>query len=489
MSMPAALPRPLLVHQADLIATFDDTRRELRGASLLIRGEQIAAVYAAGEVPAPILDEVRACGEVIDARGHVVTPGLVNTHHHMYQSLTRAVPAAQNAELFGWLKTLYPIWAGLTPEMVQVSTQVAMAELLLSGCTTSSDHLYIYPNGVTLDHQIEAAQQVGMRFHAARGSMSVGESAGGLPPDHLVEREEAILADTQRLIETYNDNGRYSRLRVVAAPCSPFSVSRELMRDSAALARSLGARLHTHLAENDHDLAYSQFKFGMTPTEYAESVGWLGEDVWHAHCVKLDAHGLARFAATGTGVAHCPCSNMRLASGIAPIRRMLNAGVPVGLGVDGSASNDAAHLLNEARQALLLARVGRAMQPPERDAGGVLRYGCDLGPAEMTARDALEIATRGGAKVLGRNDIGHLSVGMAADLVLWPTGGLAMAGGAVHDPLAALLLCASPSVAWNIVGGRVLVREGELTTVDLGPLVERHDRLARTLVGRSGTPG
>lgn len=473
----------LLVHQADLIATFDDTRRELRGASLLIRGEQIAAVYAAGEVPAQILDEVRARGEVIDARGHVVTPGLVNTHHHMYQSLTRAVPAAQNAELFGWLKTLYPIWAGLTPEMVQVSTQVAMAELLLSGCTTSSDHLYIYPNGVTLDHQIEAAQQVGMRFHAARGSMSVGESAGGLPPDHLVEREEAILADTQRLIETYNDNGRYSRLRVVAAPCSPFSVSRELMRDSAALARSLGARLHTHLAENDHDLAYSQFKFGMTPTEYAESVGWLGEDVWHAHCVKLDAHGLARFAATGTGVAHCPCSNMRLASGIAPIRRMLNAGVPVGLGVDGSASNDAAHLLNEARQALLLARVGRAMQPPERDAGGVLRYGCDLGPAEMTARDALEIATRGGAKVLGRDDIGHLSVGMAADLVLWSTGGLAMAGGAVHDPLAALLLCASPSVAWNIVGGRVLVREGELTTVDLGPLVERHDRLAVGLVG------
>ena len=328
-----------------------------------------------------------------------------------------------------------------------------------------------------------------MRFHAARGSMSVGESAGGLPPDHLVEREEAILADTQRLIETYNDNGRYSRLRVVAAPCSPFSVSRELMRDSAALARSLGARLHTHLAENDHDLAYSQFKFGMTPTEYAESVGWLGEDVWHAHCVKLDAHGLARFAATGTGVAHCPCSNMRLASGIAPVRRMLNAGVPVGLGVDGSASNDAAHLLNEARQALLLARVGRAMQPPERDAGGVLRYGCDLGPAEMTARDALEIATRGGAKVLGRDDIGHLSVGMAADLVLWPTGGLAMAGGAVHDPLAALLLCASPSVAWNIVGGRVLVREGRLTTLDLGPLVERHDRLARTLVEGSGTPG
>jgi 8-oxoguanine deaminase len=473
---------PLLIHQATLVATFDDQRLELPGGSVLLRGRQVAAIYAAGQVPQAVLDEVRASGELIDARGQVLTPGLVNTHHHMYQSLTRVVPAAQNAELFGWLRTLYPIWAGLTPEMVQVSTQVAMAELLLSGCTTTSDHLYIYPNGVQLDHQIEAAQPVGMRFHAARGSMSVGESAGGLPPDHLVEREAHILADTQRLIETYDDAGRYSRLRVVAAPCSPFSVSRELMRDSAELARSLGTRLHTHLAENDHDLAYSQFKFGMTPTEYAESVGWLGEDVWHAHCVKLDAPGIARFAATGTGVAHCPCSNMRLASGIAPVRRMLDAGVPVGLGVDGCASNDAGHLLNEARQALLLARVGRAMQPPELDAQGQLRYGCDLGPAEMTARDALAVATRGGAQVLGRDDIGHLAPGMAADLVLWKLDTLAMAGGAVHDPLAALLLCASPQVAWSIVDGRVLVREGQLTTLDLGPLLERHNRLALALV-------
>jgi len=473
---------PLLIHQATLVATFDDQRLELPGGSVLLRGRQVAAIYAAGQVPQAVLDEVRASGELIDARGQVLTPGLVNTHHHMYQSLTRVVPAAQNAELFGWLRTLYPIWAGLTPEMVQVSTQVAMAELLLSGCTTTSDHLYIYPNGVQLDHQIEAAQPVGMRFHAARGSMSVGESAGGLPPDHLVEREAHILADTQRLIETYDDAGRYSRLRVVAAPCSPFSVSRELMRDSAELARSLGTRLHTHLAENDHDLAYSQFKFGMTPTEYAESVGWLGEDVWHAHCVKLDAPGIARFAATGTGVAHCPCSNMRLASGIAPVRRMLDAGVPVGLGVDGCASNDAGHLLNEARQALLLARVGRAMQPPELDAQVQLRYGCDLGPAEMTARDALAVATRGGAQVLGRDDIGHLAPGMAADLVLWKLDTLAMAGGAVHDPLAALLLCASPQVAWSIVDGRVLVREGQLTTLDLGPLLERHNRLALALV-------
>jgi 8-oxoguanine deaminase len=478
----ATSPRPVLIHQADLVATLDDARRELPGASVLLRGRAIAALYPAGTVPPAVLDEVRATGEVIDARGHLVTPGLVNTHHHMYQSLTRVVPAAQDAELFGWLKTLYPIWAGLTPEAVQVSTQVAMAELLLSGCTTTSDHLYLYPNGCRLDDSIEAAAPVGMRFHAARGSMSVGESAGGLPPDALVEDEAAILRDTRRLIETYDDPGRYSRLRVVAAPCSPFSVSPGLMRDSAALARSLGARLHTHLAENDHDIAYSQFKFGMTPVQYAESVGWLGPDVWHAHCVKLDADAIARFAATGTGVAHCPCSNMRLASGIAPIRRMLNAGVPVGLGVDGSASNDGAHLLAEARQALLLARVGRAMQPPETGADGVTRYGCDLGPAEMGARDALALATRGGARVLGRDDIGHLAPGMAADLVLWRLDSLALAGGAVHDPVAALLMCASAPAAFSIVDGQVLVRDGQLTTLDLGPLVERHNRLARALV-------
>ncbi|MEY8875197.1 MAG: 8-oxoguanine deaminase [Leptothrix sp. (in: b-proteobacteria)] len=477
--------RPTLIHQAALVATFDDERRELAGASVLMRGEAIEAIYAAGEVPADVLDAARASGGLVDARQHIVTPGLVNTHHHMYQSLTRVVPAAQNAELFGWLKTLYPIWAGLTPEMVQVSTQVAMAELLLSGCTTTSDHLYLYPNGCRLDDSIEAATQVGMRFHAARGSMSVGESAGGLPPDALVEREDAILKDTQRLIEAHHDAGRYSRLRIVAAPCSPFSVSPGLMRDSAALARSLGARLHTHLAENDHDLAYSRFKFGMTPVEYAESVGWLGDDVWHAHCVKLDTAAIRRFAATGTGVAHCPCSNMRLASGIAPVRRMLDAGVPVGLGVDGSASNDAGHLLNEARQALLLARVGRAMQPPETGADGTIRYGCDLGPAEMSARDALTIATRGSARVLGRDDIGHLAPGMAADLVLWRTNTLAMAGGAVHDPLAALLLCASPQADWTFVGGQALVREGQLTTIDLGPLLERHNRLARDLVSNA----
>ncbi len=460
--------RSLLINDAAVIATMDDQRRELRGASLLVRGAQIEAIWPAGARPPGTTAD-----EVINARGHAVLPGLVNTHHHMFQSLTRAVPAAQNAELFGWLRTLYPIWAGLTPEMVRISTQVAMTELLLSGCTTSSDHLYLYPNGVRLDDSIDGAREIGMRFHAARGSMSVGESDGGLPPDALVEREPVILADTQRAIEQHHDPGRYAMLRVVAAPCSPFSVSRELMRDSAVLARALGTRLHTHLAENDHDIAYSRAKFGMTPAEYADSVGWLGGDVWHAHCVKLDAAGIARFAATGTGVAHCPCSNMRLASGIAPVRKLLDAGVPVGLGVDGSASNDGAHLLGEARTAMLLARVGKSLEP----------LGCDTGPAEMTARNMLEVATRGGARVLGRDDIGHLAPGMAADLALFDLRGLGFAGGAVHDPVASLLLCAPAQAAYTIVNGRVVVREGQLTTLDLGPLVEHHNRLAAQLVG------
>jgi 8-oxoguanine deaminase len=467
--------KTLLIRDADVVVTMDDQRRELARASVLVRGRAVEAIGPAEDLP-------READEVIDARGHAVLPGLVNTHHHMYQSLTRAVPAAQDAELFGWLKALYPIWAGLTPEMVRVSTQLAMAELLLSGCTTSSDHLYLYPNGVRLDDSIEAAREIGMRFHAARGSMSVGESAGGLPPDALVEREDEILADTQRLAETHHDAGRYAMLRVVAAPCSPFSVSRDLMREAAAQARALGLRLHTHLAENDHDVAYSSERFGMTPAQYAESLGWVGDDVWHAHCVKLDAPGITRFAATGTGVAHCPCSNMRLASGIAPVRRMLDAGVPVGLGVDGSASNDGAHLLGEARMGMLLARVGRAMEPPAPGPDGRLRPGCDLGPAEMTARDMLAVATRGGARVLGRDDIGHLAPGMAADLALFDLRALPFAGGAVHDPVAALLLCAPAQAAWTVVNGRIVVREGRLATVDAGPLVERHNCLARALV-------
>lgn len=471
----------LLIDHADCIATFDDPdptqRQELKDASVFVRGHRIEWMGPAVELPPALRAEA---DEVVDARGHLVTPGLVNTHHHMYQSLTRAIPGVQDAELFSWLRGLYPIWAGLTPEMVRVSTQVAMAELLLSGCTTSSDHLYIYPNGIRLEDSIEAAQQIGMRFVATRGSMSVGQSQGGLPPDRVVEKEDAILKDSQRLIETWHDPSHGAMVQIALAPCSPFSVSPALMKQSAELARSFkgqGVRLHTHLAENDHDIAYSREKFNKTPAQYAQELGWLGDDVWHAHCVKLNDEGISLFAASRTGVAHCPCSNMRLASGIAPIRRMIDAGVPVGLGVDGSASNDGAHMVNEARQALLLARVGRALSPPEERQGKTF-FGCDLGPAEMTARDALYMATRGGAQVLGRRDIGHLAVGMCADLALFDLRTLSMAGGAVHDPVASLLLCASPQARHTVVNGRVVVRDGQLATQALGPLIERHNRLA-----------
>jgi 8-oxoguanine deaminase len=458
--------KTLLIREATCVATFDDARTELRDASIFIRGHRIEAVGAAADLP-------RSADDVIDARGHLVVPGLVNTHHHMFQSLTRAISAVQDAELFSWLRGLYPIWAGLTPDRVRASTQLAMAELLLAGCTTSADHLYIFPNGVRLDDSIEAAQEIGMRFVATRGSMSVGASQGGLPPDRVVEREDTILADTRRVIERYHDTAHGAMVNVAVAPCSPFSVSRDLMRESAVLARAYGVRMHTHLAENDHDVAYSREKFNCTPAQYAQDLGWLGPDVWHAHCVKLDPEGIALFAKTHTGVAHCPCSNMRLASGIAPIRRMLDAGVPVGLGVDGSASNDGAQMVAEARQALLLARVRRSLEP----------FGCDVGPSEMIARDALALAlaTRGGAQVLGRPDIGHVAPGMCADLALFDLGTVAFAGGAVHDPVASLLLCASPQAAHTIVNGRVVVRDGRLTTVDLGPLVERHNAHARAL--------
>ena len=465
----------LLIKNAQVVATMDDAQKEWADASIFIRDNLIESVGPADAMP-------DSADRVIDARGHVVTPGLINTHHHMVQSLTKAVPVSQNAELFAWLKGLYPIWAGLTPDMVRVSTQVAMAELLLSGCTTSSDHLYIYPNGVRLDDSIDGARAIGMRFVATRGSMSVGESKGGLPPDRVVEDEDAILTETRRLIEGHHDASFGSMLNVAVAPCSPFSVSRDLMRVSAELARSYGVRLHTHLAENDHDLAYSQATFNCTPTQYAEDLGWVGEDVWHAHCVKLDDAGISLFAATRTGVAHCPCSNMRLASGIAPIRKMLDAGVPVGLGVDGSASNDAAHILNEARQAMLLARVGRAMQPPEVRNGQTF-FGCDLGPSEMTPRDALRLATRGSAQVLGRaRDIGQITPGYCADLALFKLDSLGFAGGAVHDPVGALMLCASAQANHVVVNGRVVVSSGELTTVDLPVLIEQHNHYARALV-------
>ncbi len=453
------MSKTLLIKNARVLVTMDDERREIADGAVFIRDNVIEQVGPSADLP-------QDADEIIDASNHVVMPGLINTHHHMYQSLTRVIPAAQNGELFNWLTNLYPIWANLTPEMVHVSTLTAMSELILSGCTTSSDHLYIYPNGCKLDDSIEAAGKIGMRFHAARGSMSVGQSKGGLPPDRVVEEEGAILKDTQRLIETWHDASRHAMQRVVVAPCSPFSVSRDLMKESAAMARSYGVSLHTHLAENANDIAYSREKFNMTPAEYAEDCGWVGHDVWHAHCVQLDDDGIYMFARTGTGIAHCPCSNMRLASGIAPIRKMLDAGVPVGLGVDGSASNDAGHMMGEVRQAMLLQRVG-------------------FGPDAMTARQALEVATLGGAKVLNRDDIGVLKPGMSADIVMFKLDGIGFAG-ALHDPVAALVFCTPPNVAYSIINGKVVVREGQICTIDLPVVIERHNALAHQLALATG---
>ncbi len=456
----------LFLYHADTLITMDPDRREIADGALLIQDGIITAVDTTDALTRQINEQAIHIDQRLNMVHRIVLPGLINTHHHMYQSLTRAIPAAQDAELFGWLKTLYPIWRHLTPEMIRISTLTAMAELILSGCTTTSDHLYLYPNGCRLDDSIEAARHIGMRFHACRGSMSVGVSSGGLPPDDLVEREADILTDSMRLIETWHDPKRHAMLRIAVAPCSPFSVSPDLMRESARLARSYGVSMHTHLAENDNDIAYSQHHFGMTPAAYAESLGWLGEDVWHAHCVKLDSHGIDLFARTGTGIAHCPCSNMRLASGIAPIPALHAAGVAVGIGVDGSASNDGAHLLGETRQAMLLARVGH-------------------GPDALSARSALEMATLGGARVLGRDDIGALAVGMSGDVIAYRTDTLAMAGAAVHDPVAALLFAAPQTVDLSIIDGRIIVQDGAFVDLDLPPVIERHNQLAQMLVAAS----
>ncbi len=444
----------LLLKNISYLATMDGARRELQNAAVFIRDNIIEAVGGLDEMPADCADRE------IDLSCHVALPGLVNTHHHMFQTLTRAL--AQENELFDWLKVLYPIWQNLRGEHVYTSAKLAMAELMLSGCTTSSDHLYIFPNDVRLEDEIRAAQELGLRFHAARGSMSLGESKGGLPPDAVVEDEKHIIADTRRLIETWQDPNPQSMLQIVVAPCSPFSVSVDLMREAADLARAYQVNLHTHLAENDKDVSYSLETFGQAPGAYAESVGWVGDDVWHAHCVKLNAAEISLFGRTGTGVCHCPSSNMRLASGIAPLRRMLDERVKVGLGVDGSASNDSGHLLGEARQAMLLQRV----------AGN---------PAALTAREALEMATIGGAKVLGRQDIGRIEVGMSADIVAFRLDTPSMAG-ALADPLAALVFCQPAQVDLCIINGRVLIEDGALHSLDLPALIERHNKLSIQLI-------
>jgi 8-oxoguanine deaminase len=457
-----------LIRNATMLVTMDAQRREIADGALVVEDNVITWVGTTAELPA---EAVENAVRVIDAAGKIVLPGLVNTHHHFYQTLTRVVPGAQDAVLFDWLKTLYPIWAELTPDDVFVSTQLALTELLLSGCTTSSDHHYLWPNGSRLDDQFAAAETVGVRFHGARGSMSLGESQGGLPPDRVTEDEEAILRDCRRVVESFHDASRYALRRVVLAPCSPFSVTPELMRESAVLARSFGSamnvHLHTHLAETKDEEEFCLQHFGHRPGDFAEQLGWTGDDVWHAHCVHLNREEVALFGRTNTGVAHCPNSNMRLASGIAPVRAMRDAGVPVGLGVDGSASNDGSHLLNEVRQCLLLQRV--------------------LGdPCAMTAREALEIATLGGAAVLGRDDVGSLAPHMAADIVAFALDDIWHAGGAVHDPVAALVFCQPQPVDFALVDGKILVQDGVPLHIDVPNLVQRHNRAARGLLVRAG---
>ena len=439
-----------LIRNADQILSMDDNRRELADSDILIRDGVIAAI-------GPNLE---SRDRVQSARGTVITPGLVNTHHHLYQSLTRAVPGGQDALLFGWLQTLYPIWARFGPEEMYVSALVGLAELALSGCSLSSDHLYLYPNGSRLDDTIAAAAEIGLRFQPTRGSMSIGESDGGLPPDALVEQEHAILADSIRVIDAHHDPSAASMCRVGLAPCSPFSVSRELMRDAALLARDKGVMLHTHLAENDEDIAYSLERFGCRPGQYAEDLGWTGPDVWHAHCVKLDHSEINLFSRSRTGVSHCPCSNCRLGSGIAPVRKMRDSGVRVGLGVDGSASNDTGNLIAETRQALLLQRVAN-------------------GADAMSAREALEIATLGGAQVLGRPDIGALTVGRRADIAIWDVTGLEAAG--AWDPVAALVLAGPMRVRDLMVEGRMIVQDQQLVTINAKAAIAEQTKLARGL--------
>src|SRR5579884_3915302 len=423
----------LLIQNAARIVSMDDAHNEWTDAGIYVEENVIQQIGPIDHLP-------RNADRVIDARNMLLLPGLVNTHHHFYQTLTRNLPQAQNSNLFNWLRVHYPIWARMTPEAIAISTKTAIAELLLSGCTTASDHTYIWPNGSRIDDQIEAAVEMGIRFHAARGSMSVGETQGGLPPDSVVENEEAILRDSQRVIESYHDAERYAMLRIVLAPCSPFSVSPELMRQSAEMARACGVHLHTHLAETLDEAQYCAETFGRSPVELAEDLGWMGADVWHAHMVHPAPDEVLRLGQTQTGVAHCPTSNMRLASGIAPLLPLRQAGARVGLGVDGSASNDSSHMLAEARQALLLHRVTG-------------------NPAALSAREALWLATRGGASVLGRDDIGYLAPGMAADFIGYRLDTLELAGGAPHDPLASLVFCHPPRVDLSVINGRVRVQD------------------------------
>lgn len=456
-----------LIRNASVLVTMDDHRREILDGGLFIRDGVIEQVSTTDNLP-------HQADKILDFHNHIILPGLVNTHHHFYQTLTRAVPAAQDANLFNWLKTLYLIWANLTPEDIYISTQTALAELALSGCTTSSDHLYIFPNGSKLDDEISAADEIGVRLQAARGSMSLGESNGGLPPDSVVEGEDAILKDSQRLIETYHNPQPGSFVQIVLAPCSPFSVTSDLMKQSATLARHHGVHLHTHLAETEDEERFCVEKYGLRPVGYMESLDWVGEDVWFAHAIYVNDKEVNTFTRYGCGVSHCPSSNMRLASGIAPIKEYLFAGVKVGLGVDGSASNDSSHLLAEARQAMLLARLKE----------GITGFSLsnDQTRKLLTARDALELATRGGAAIFGRKDIGSIEVGKCADFFSIDLNRLEYAG-ALQDPVAATIFCHPVRVDNTVVGGKFVVRNGHLVTVNEQQLLKKHNQASQRLMG------
>lgn len=457
----------LFLRHIHTLATMDDARREIADGAILIRDRVIEALGTTAELDEQIARAGLRPDETLDLTDHIVLPGFINTHHHMAQSLLRAVPAAQNLGLFGWIAALTNYWIHWTPDMIYTSAITAMAELILSGCTTSSDHLYIYPNGSRMDDEIRAAREIGLRFHPGRGSISL--NGGGLLPDHAVETEPGIERDTIRLIDTYHESERFGMVRIVIAPGSPFSVSHEFMRQSARLARSYGdrgIRLHTHFLETRDDIDQLQAQLGLSPEEYLQEYEWAGDDVWHAHCVHMREATINLFRRTGTGVAHCAHSNMRLGVGIAPIPKMFRAGVRIGLGVDGSASNDAGHMIAEARQALLLARAGTA------------------NPAALTAREAIELATRGGAAVLGRDDIGYLAPGMAADLFAVDLDQLGFAGG-LHDPVAAVVLCAPAHVNYSIINGRVVVREGQLTGLDLHQQIARHNAYATEIARKA----
>ena len=456
----------LLVKNAALIVTMDSQDRELQDAAIFCRDGFIEQIGSAAELPSE-------ADEILDLAGHIILPGLINTHHHFYQTLTRALPAAQDANLFNWLKTLYPIWARMDADAVFISTQTALAELALSGCTTASDHLYLFPNGSRLDDEIDAAAEIGLRLHASRGSMSLGESKGGLPPDSVVDSEDAILRDSQRLIERYHDPKPCSKLQIVLAPCSPFSVTGDLMRESAKLAREYGVHLHTHLAETEDEDDFCLQKFGYKPVAYMQTVDWIVNDVWFAHSVHVNSDEIDLYARHGCGVAHCPSSNMRLASGIAPVMQMLARGVKLGLGVDGSASNDGSHMLAEARQAMLLSRLNSGVHGASRSAPDA--------PPLMTARQALSIATRGGAAVLGREDIGSLAIGKCADFFAVNLNRLEYTG-AWQDPLAAVVFCAPVKADWTVVAGRPVVKAGELVSLDLPHHIEKHNAASRKMI-------